>query len=341
MSDCVDFLSLPEELQSHVLEFLGANDLVSVSATCTSLHRLADQPHLWQALCFKNFPALQNSDVDTEDDWRPLFQAAHRAAAVSELRSCICGICRRPSSATLSGDPHSNHEDTEGIVNTLDSRHTADIRESSYWSSTGNADAESSEHLTYKTPSLAIVKHASIDIYEAHWQRGSPIYAPKRVAFDFGPGNGSWSASAGPFECARTSERQRFSFGARGTLAVGGAMRVRLEGRTTRQDADDLFYTCVSLVLLAGVPVEGFTATADGATGRVRVSRQSSPRRSESPLPMYREPEKASEPRRRLLRLLHQAVAQGVPHQTLIEALGANFLPALGIDLGDQGVPGQ
>eukprot|EP00906_Rhabdomonas_costata_P033502 RCo047206 len=52
------FLSIPSEVHLVVLSFLPCRDLTKVGRCCARLHRLAEIPELWLALCRGEFPVM-------------------------------------------------------------------------------------------------------------------------------------------------------------------------------------------------------------------------------------------------------------------------------------------
>ena len=157
-----------------------------------------------------------------------------------------------------------------------------------YWSSKGSESPMASDALVFKLKNpLTAVSSIQIRPFEAHFQRGSPIYAPMFVRFSFGDGRcetkdlgeeeseeprGEYSNSVGaasssggllgwnwtsklyPMEQVHALQEFKLS----PTLCCGGYVRVELLGRTQRQEVDNLYYVCLSYVKVLGRPVKDF-----------------------------------------------------------------------------------
>ncbi|KAJ9150319.1 F-box domain-containing protein [Pleurostoma richardsiae] len=74
-SDECRFPSLPSEIIAHVLSYLSAVDLVSVSATCRLLRVHAKSDHLWQALVQSHVPGTHVTSAYPCDTFRELYVA--------------------------------------------------------------------------------------------------------------------------------------------------------------------------------------------------------------------------------------------------------------------------
>ena len=161
-----------------------------------------------------------------------------------------------------------------------------------YWSSKGSESPTASDALVFKLKHpLSVISSIQIRPFEAHFQRGSPIYAPLFVRFSYGDGKCEIGEEIGDdwvSEGRDTSGAPSHSQGAPSsphsglgwtwvsqvypmdqinalqefkvppTLCCGGYVRIELLGRTQRQEIDNLYYVCLSYVKILGRPVRDF-----------------------------------------------------------------------------------
>lgn len=126
---------------------------------------------------------------------------------------------------------------------------------STFWSSKGNTDKDSSEFLLFALcHPVTVVCAVTVFAYACHYQRGIPCYAPQRVRFHVGFSPKSFHYSSPEFDCANTPAAQTFDL-ARDQLVVGGFLRVDLLGRQQTQPEDDRWYTVLRHVKCLGTPV--------------------------------------------------------------------------------------
>ncbi|UPQ98319.1 F-box domain-containing protein [Chloropicon primus] len=191
-------------------------------------------------------------------------------------------LIHRAIEATSTDHP----EESIHNVLSLETRVLSSFFKLCYWSSKGSENPMAGDALVFKLKyPLAVVSSIQIRPFEAHFQRGSPIYAPMFVRFSFGDGkcettdlaspgdvmgcdrtNGSSATSSGGllgwnwtsklYPMAPVNSLQEFKLSP--TLCCGGYVRVELLGRTQKQEIDNLYYVCLSFVKVLGKPVLGF-----------------------------------------------------------------------------------
>jgi hypothetical protein len=131
------------------------------------------------------------------------------------------------------------------------------LRSDNFWSSTGDASSEASEHLTYVLDSpLCIITHVSILPYKARYQRGMPVYAPKFLSISCGfkqSGEPFHYQSNRPYPVRNQDCWQTFPVTP--TLVIGNFVRLNLLGKYQTQPGNDLFYTVLQQVKIFGIHV--------------------------------------------------------------------------------------
>jgi hypothetical protein len=189
-------------------------------------------------------------------------------------------------------------EESVQNVLSLETRVLSSFFKLCYWSSKGSESPMASEALVFKLSHfLAVVNAIQIRPFEAHFQRGSPIYAPLFVRFSFGElgecdtrdlskddelaaelseeddevdhnhhhqkkkSDHLWKWRSKLYPMEQVNALQTFRFPP--TLCCGGHVKIELLGRTQRQEIDNLYYLCLSHVKVLGRPVEGFTDAND------------------------------------------------------------------------------
>ena len=188
-----------------------------------------------------------------------------------------------------------DHPD-EGVENLLspETRVRRDFHNLCYWSSEGVDSPTGSDAIVFrlKTP-FSLVRGFQIRPFEAHFQRGSPIYSAFFVRFSLGrgtcrasdlskfksaldPGGRSgeagvvsgdtcdedhndfgwvWTSDLYPMEKVNALQTYMFS---PPVLCCGGYVRIELLGKTQKQEIDNLYYVCLSHVKVLGSPLEDF-----------------------------------------------------------------------------------
>jgi len=152
-----------------------------------------------------------------------------------------------------------------------------------YWSSAGSANDTASDSVTFRLATRVAVVHSfSLRPYEADFQQGHPIYAPRAVRCHLGrlgefaggfdtplrvPAEeeehfvAAYSSPAFPVALANTE--QRFAL-PQPVLCTGGVMQLELLGRPTPQASDGRFYVCLAYVAAHGATLPGFAPAAGG-----------------------------------------------------------------------------
>ena len=115
-----------------------------------------------------------------------------------------------------------------------------------YWSSRGSGDPASGERLEYALAHpVCVVRSVALRAFQASWQEGHPIYAPRSVRFHFGFGPDSVHAVFTVDHVQRTSALLRWTLPG---PVVASWIGIDLLGRTQTQPSDNLYYTCLSYV---------------------------------------------------------------------------------------------
>jgi len=154
-----------------------------------------------------------------------------------------------------------------------------------YWSSKGSESCTHSDAITFQlSHPLSVVRCIKIRPFEAHFQRGSPIYSSAFVRFSFGTGrcetrdlveitdetepggaqdavNEGWSEISDVYPMEQVNALQTFEIPP--TLCCGGFVRIELLGKKQKQDIDGLYYVCLSHVQVTGVPLSNFGMVQD------------------------------------------------------------------------------
>ena len=123
-----------------------------------------------------------------------------------------------------------------------------------FWSSKGSADIDSEEWLLYSLIQPGCVVTA-IDLhpFRAHFQYGSPTYAPQKVQILMGFSKEKFHFKSKIYTLNNSSDCQRIAI--KPTLAIGSYLFIRLIGRNTLQPSDLLYYTVLRLVTVWGFPI--------------------------------------------------------------------------------------
>ncbi|TVU42584.1 hypothetical protein EJB05_09001 [Eragrostis curvula] len=164
----------------------------------------------------------------------------------------------------------------ETIENTLDPWEVVDL-EPSYWSSGGHADPDVPEYLVYRLCSdLCLINEIRVQPFRAFFQAGHPIFSAQYVRFRLGypktplqpedlvsdenegkliaDNNYIWTYTSPEFPMLQENVLQSFEL-PRSVLCIGGVVKVELLGRVQKQQADDLYYICVTHVQILGTPL--------------------------------------------------------------------------------------
>ncbi|KAJ3174692.1 hypothetical protein HDU87_006941 [Geranomyces variabilis] len=131
----------------------------------------------------------------------------------------------------------------------------------SFWSSKPSPSAATSEWLTFKlTQMVTIIHSVRVRPYKATYQRGMPIYAPRRLQVRIGisPDPEHMHFWSKEYPVANVDADQDLPIAPQ--LAVGGYLHLRLLERYQTQPGDELYYTVLRRVQCFGVPL-GFVAT--------------------------------------------------------------------------------
>ncbi|KAI8591909.1 hypothetical protein BDZ88DRAFT_18389 [Geranomyces variabilis] len=130
----------------------------------------------------------------------------------------------------------------------------------SFWSSKPSPSAASSEWLTFKlTQTVTVIHSVRVRPYKATYQRGMPIYAPRRIQVRIGMSPDPehmhfWSKE---YAVANVDADQDLPIAPQ--LAAGGYLHLCLLERYQTQPGDELYYTVLRRVQCFGVPL-GFVA---------------------------------------------------------------------------------
>ena len=134
----------------------------------------------------------------------------------------------------------------QGIEHTVKSNQSVESMMRTYWSSRGSADPLSSELLEYAfIHPVCVVRSVALRVFEANWQEGHPLYAPRAARFRFGFGPDDIHTV---FEVKAVKRVATVQHWALPGPVVASWMAVELIGRTQTQPSDNLYYTCLSYV---------------------------------------------------------------------------------------------
>jgi len=222
---------LPNEVLMMIMEALDIPSLVNAAAVSRTWREIASDGHLWKKLCSRKW---KSDSLPFSPEDRRIWKKIHFFETLAKKSESILGY---PVTASSTDYPD------QGIDNTLIDN------EITYWSSKGNADRESSEYLSYQLAHpVCIVKRIHLKVYQASWQYGEPIYAPKTLTVYFGMGT-SFTHVVPLGEVQRTAESQFFDLS---RPVVANQIMIKLEGRTAKQPSDNLWYTVVQFFDVIG-----------------------------------------------------------------------------------------
>jgi hypothetical protein len=172
-------------------------------------------------------------------DWRALYRDL-----------CMVGLAMQAGvvlNAISSGTGQSSCDHAEQTVwQTIN-------QDSRFWSSTGSADAHSSEYLIYQlSMPITLISEVELSIYRCEYQSNFPCYAPVLAQVSVGFLPDVWHYRSPPFLIEQSAAVQRLLLGPE--LVYGQYVRIDLFGRRQRQQQDGLYYTTVRHVGVAGIP---------------------------------------------------------------------------------------
>jgi hypothetical protein len=187
------------------------------------------------------------------------------------------GRRRAPLPTPLPPASSTDNHPQEGVANLLTPRSrpppglaAAWAGGATYWSSAGSPDPLSAEWVALRlVHPLCVVRTVTVRPFQAFFQGGAPVYAPRTVSTRVGGGAGGgaagWLWESEPASVAPTSAPQTLPLTPAPALAPGGRLDLHLAGRTAVQDVDGLWYTCLAHVAVGGRALRGLALNAAGA----------------------------------------------------------------------------
>eukprot|EP01137_Pigoraptor_chileana_P001742 Opistho-2@39758 len=238
---------VPPETLDHIFSFLTPRERALASGVCKYWMEVADDGLVWRRLCLVKWGVQQPPLVPSHSGrtgWKHLYFSENAYVAIGDIQL---------SAVAASSTDYPEQSIHNTLYNMRQDYSAFQMHPEMYWSSRGSEDENSSEWLSYRFPSVHIVKTMLISVYKADWQRGSPLYAPKTVRFTFS----LWGCAPHYVTCVypveKSSDVQGFTIAA---PVVATSVTVELIGRTQRQPGDELFYTVIDYVASYGVPFE-------------------------------------------------------------------------------------
>eukprot|EP00250_Pteridium_aquilinum_P012989 c21064_g1_i1 orf=223-1359(-) len=266
----------------HVLSLLDTpKDLAHATCVCNLWRRYVIEGKLWKRLFNTFFP---ESGIYLDSESSAYVLLLRRLLSPPLQRTCISEPLHASSTDNL---PH------ESVAQTLYPEPEYPEEEvPSYWSSKGYFRTSVPEMLTYRLVSdLCVVHDVKIQPYLATFQRGNPIYSARMIRFRIGYSRSARPRWSGLFDCilhtpqkadmdgyvwtyvsptfpmAQENTVQTFRL-PKPTLCIGGIFQVEFMGRVQSQEADGLYYICISHVHVTGRPLSDFKFEGTNADGQ-------------------------------------------------------------------------
>eukprot|EP00474_Spongospora_subterranea_P010454 CRZ10912.1 hypothetical protein [Spongospora subterranea] len=231
----------------QISQFLATIDVCNLLLVCSAWMQVLDVPHVWKY------------QLSQRDSSRLAFPSAVPMSHLTSSQLRVLLKCMRTLSAPEmsynvidQGVYQSSSDDfSQGLDKTLDNR------KSTFWSSTGSENQNSSDLLVYRLINgLCIIKRISITPFRAFYQRGMRCYSPMeaRVVIRISENDESSTTFSSPW-CQITNRDEPFEFPLGEVTVFGEWLRVELRGRWSKQSSDNLYYVCLRNVSAFGVPI--------------------------------------------------------------------------------------
>ncbi|GMH40345.1 hypothetical protein BSKO_08249 [Bryopsis sp. KO-2023] len=124
-----------------------------------------------------------------------------------------------------------------------------------FWSSVGSTFRDATESLTYRLKyPVCLVHTVQVSVYRATYQFGQPIYPPGKVAVDVGPSPEKLHRVSEAVPINAHTEPQIIPL-SKPLVAIGGYLRIWMEGKPQMQLADGRHYIAIRHVSALGLPV--------------------------------------------------------------------------------------
>ncbi|TPX31756.1 hypothetical protein SeLEV6574_g08511 [Synchytrium endobioticum] len=284
--------ALPSELVLQCLEYC-LKDFPALSRVSRDWHELLETPSLWWAWLTRidshhdgtssqlRLPTEMTLPAAVVTQTRTHHQSSHTASAdlppwhepsaltlkapeifqnpklcFKELHSLSQAPSFEDDSTLLMTGLSASSEDDALQTWNQDISQTLDPNPHTFWSSRGNPDPLSREHLVYQlVQPVCIITAVTIVPFRAAFQRGMPTYAPMWITIKAGfhADAESMHYTSREFKVQNRNERQIFPLAP--LVVAGGYLRLEMRGRYERQPNDDLYYTVLQHVDAFGYPL--------------------------------------------------------------------------------------
>lgn len=271
----LSLLDLPTETLVLVLSSLSVDDLLAAEQVSRGL-AAAVSPSLWLRLAAAGLSGdlgRLNCAPSLSPDAQPRTPRAlcKRLALLAQQPPGRRSLVAEALFASSTDNPE------EALSNVLTPEYGHLPHRLSYWSSAGSLHDTASDSVTFRLATRVVVVHSfTLRPFQADFQQGNPIYAPRAVRCHLGR-LGEFAGgfdtplrvpaaeeerfvaaySSPPFPVELANAEQRFLLPAP-VLCTGGVLQLELIGRPTPQASDGRFYVCLAYVAAQGTTLPGF-----------------------------------------------------------------------------------
>lgn len=265
LSRILTFEYLPDDVLGGIVVLSVQShprSLLSILLACRRLQGLVDRRGLLQTVAKRRLELLLPVLFLSQAGGDVRFEFCD----VDIFRIFMAALSAKPSSVSLLADvlgASSTDNSREAADHVLYPRAVYRNGATSYWSSAGNTSATSNDSITFRLAhNFCILHRLEIRPFQAKWQQGRPVYAPRgvQVSLNSKQGQAVWTS---PTYAVDPSHRLQ-SFELPLVACPVDAVTVTFIGRQQKQQEDGLYYTCIRYVRLLGVPVSKFNLSGDG-----------------------------------------------------------------------------